>query len=211
MQDLDAMIRVVLLAPEDDTARLACADAFEEAGQAEHAAFIRWQLAGGKGKILGWSRDWLPAGLREKSWVVSGNDHFLHLGTGGTRSYRSAGVCEVFYRRGFVERVSFPTFKEFEEHARGLFATNPIQAAYLEDRSPDATPLGHSWAMPRAGLARKNPWVVPLKLRDWPGWESAHSGSNKGWWRSYCWQSEAVRALSNALVWYGRTLAGLPV
>jgi uncharacterized protein (TIGR02996 family) len=33
---------VVLLALEDDMVWLACADVFEEAGQVEHAVFIRW-------------------------------------------------------------------------------------------------------------------------------------------------------------------------
>ena len=203
MTDLERMIRDVLLNPEDDTARLICADAFEETGQHARAAFIRWQLAGGKGPTLAWSRDWLPTSLCGLSWGASSNNHFIHAG-GPYRSYITGSV-ELLYHRGFVREVAFNTFDTFKEHAAGLFATEPIRHAYLVDRHPDPYPGGWGWAKPRAGLARSTPWAIPRKLRDWPGWPN-HAGH---WW-VYNQQTLAVADLSSALVWYGRTLAGLP-
>src|SRR5438874_2168580 len=45
MADLDDLYRVILARPDDDTPRLAYADALEDAGDPRRAAFVRAQVA----------------------------------------------------------------------------------------------------------------------------------------------------------------------
>jgi uncharacterized protein (TIGR02996 family) len=58
MSDLDALYRAILDRPDDDTPRLVYADALDDLGDADRAAFVRLQVEAAR------SAPWEPAAIR---------------------------------------------------------------------------------------------------------------------------------------------------
>lgn len=128
MTDLEALNRAVLEHPDDDTPRLIYADALEESGEAERAAFIRAQVAADR--VPEWDPVAIHFRLRELpamgGWPLE------------TLPELPPGLkwVEEPFRRGFPAAIEAGDGAAFVQHHEKLFALAPVQELHL-----DAIPL----------------------------------------------------------------------
>src|SRR5262245_10663761 len=114
MTEQDALLRVILLTPEDDVARLVYADWLEEHDEASYAAFIRYQIESGR----------------------TGNFVCGHDSTGWFPGTHELGdKASVTVSRGFVSHIELPA-TAFLTHARDIFRRHPVTSVRLTDREP---------------------------------------------------------------------------
>lgn len=124
MSDLEALYRAILADPADDTPRLVYADALEDAGEGDRAAFVRGQVE------LARVPEWEPAAVRAQH-------HDRRLITGGTWAdglpALPAGVAwdAAPFRRGLPGAVRVRDVPAFVEHADALFGQYPLDSLEL--------------------------------------------------------------------------------
>jgi uncharacterized protein (TIGR02996 family) len=208
--DLDRLIWSVLLNPADDTLRLVCADAFEEADQADRATLIRWQVGGEQGPCL--LREHKPPDL---TWLT---EHWVGITDtfDGARTFCSEGNrVRLGYVRGFVTHLYLP-LELFTQHAGKIFSTHPAASVWLSDRVPLAGVNGltlwrrdaNVWdtePMDEQYLQQHRRSLLPDALFD-----LLVSASGTRYSRYYDRASAAYEELSRVCVQHGRRLAGLP-
>jgi uncharacterized protein (TIGR02996 family) len=164
MTDLDVLLRAACLDPADDLARLAYADACEEAGDAARAEFIRVQAEADRLRGLitdprdnigtGWSlprpqADDLSRLARREHQILTGSAHHRYQDRHGRWSNTYAAYVwgapqdlwhlnakAWTFRRGFISQISLP-LAAFMEHAEALFRAHPLTSVTLTDREPD--------------------------------------------------------------------------
>ena len=123
MTDLEALHRAILQYPDDDTPRLLYADALEEAGESERAAFIRGQVAADRvpnydpvaiqfrlhdlPELGGWPLDTLPELPPGLNWT------------------------EQPFRRGFPSAIEAGDGSAFVAHHAELFDIAPVEELQL--------------------------------------------------------------------------------
>lgn len=125
--DLSALLAAVIADPEEDTVRLAFADAIEEAGQAERAEFIRNDVKGftpehpeyveGRGWKMTWPQKlhaFAFPGFRAIGWD---KDYVCYTHNDGTKSVKRV---DVKFDRGFVCEVRC-TAEDWLRHADAIF------------------------------------------------------------------------------------------
>lgn len=150
MTDLEALHRAVLEHPDDDTPRLISADALEESGETERAAFIRAQVAADR--VPDWDPVAIHFRLRELpamgGWPL---DTLPELPPG-------LKWVEEPFRRGFPAAVEAGDGAAFVEHFEKLFSLAPVQELHL-----DAIPLPNVERLVKCrGLER----IAKLVLRE---------------------------------------------
>lgn len=196
--DLDTMRRAVLLDPADDLARLALADACEEAGELGRAEFVRQGV-----------------GRPDLRYTVHAGQA---IGIGFPKVYAAHtvrcpdGCASAVVRRGLVESVALP-LAAFMRHAKELFGRHPITAVTLTDREPNDVSTAERgvlyawlcwrWSYMEAELipgGSSTPYDVPQELL-------SHSPYK---WLYFDTTELARAALDAACVAYGRREAGLP-
>lgn len=138
MTDRDALYRAILDTPDDDTLRLVYADALEESGDPQRAAFVRAQIE------LSHLPDYDPRAVQiryhelrfESRWMLE-----LELPDG-------LDWAPAPFRRGLPGAVQARDGGAFVAHADELFAQYPIEALELPvPRVQDAQELAAcSWA-----------------------------------------------------------------
>lgn len=153
MSDGDALIRAILMHPDDHTPRLVYADWLEEHGEPERAEFIRVQVelailldtqylreapCPENARIAELNRSVREALRRNLSWW----DGLAELiGSPGTLLFASDGMLgygtEYRWRcsRGFVSEIRLP-LAAFIQHAEALFCAHPVTRVTLTDREP---------------------------------------------------------------------------
>lgn len=206
MNDESLLIRAVCESPAEDTPRLMLADWHEENGQRERAEFIRLQIllhntsfirAGGV--HARWPEPWVSrikranelAERHGREWSGVLGDQWPKL---------TDAMFPRLYARGFVRVAEFAEGRFFAD-AAAVFAGHPVERVTLEGRWPkheflvDTRPR---WVRKEGG-ERFLPHEVPAVIYDRmvipaEGWK---------------YTSDAVDALSAALVAYGRELVGL--
>lgn len=171
MSTESALLAAVLAAPDDDTPRLVLADWWEDYGQADRAAFVRWQIE--------YDRRWRVPRLKQR--------HDQHITAGTSRTCRchlcrlwhrwgdlirgreeewsgvdlarakSASYPSVlydptlWYQRGFVEIVSCSA-ANWMRFGDALLARNPVRQVLLTTRQPTKIRTGPD-GKPRFGFA----------------------------------------------------------
>lgn len=212
MDTQQALLRAILLSPDDDTARLVYADWLEENGDEQSAQAIRWHVSNPHPFV----RDSQAGRWRTKKRIrPSPPAHFWNY----LNRFLSGPMPAVSVNRGFAWSASMP-LKEFMEQAAALFSAHPITAVTLTDRLAlsvgliansvyrvwfrDDTVTQSMWPNFRnylpatifdrltgGDLTRNSPGVA--ELRRYPVYQFPHESD-----------------LSQACVAYGRSLAGLP-
>jgi uncharacterized protein (TIGR02996 family) len=123
MTDREVLYQAILTHPDDDTLRLVYADALEEEGEEQRAAFIRMQVELTSRPVYD------PACIRaqheginqmESSWL-----HQLHLPDG-------ISWAEPAFRRGFPAAIRAEDVRTFTTHADDLFSRFPIECLELD-------------------------------------------------------------------------------
>lgn len=231
--DLDTLLRAVLLSPGDDVARLAYADALEEAGQADRAEFVRIQCQLYSHQD---AREWLEQ-MPVEQWGGSAaeGDRLRRL---DPLVRRHSELCRLYvndcvgWSRDFAKSVCGPDYMEktvawqwgwargfveswecdleaFLSHAGAVFSMHPITEVAMTDREPLLIPAVYRGQQVRAH-----------DEYHWYG--TVHTAGNQGG-LPYAFfvaepvsravfrgEDDALRWLSRACVRYGRQLAGLP-
>ena len=128
MSVLDALYRAILADPADDTPRLVYADALEDAGEADRAAFVRGQVE--LARAAEWEPVWVRATFYDRA-LISGGPWTLAL------PELPAGVqwAQRPFRRGFPAAVRVTDVPGFVAHAGELFAKYPIDSLELAGTS----------------------------------------------------------------------------
>lgn len=147
----------------------------------------------------GWSRRWFGWG--------TGTDTF--------GSCLTPNEVDPRVRRGFVAEVRMPV-AAFMAAAKGLFSVHPIETVVLTDREPEGFQEETPWWWFMAGeltiRESDDPSVLPDALwrvfHDHPPYSTSSIRRTLGW--EFATRDEAVSALSEACVAYGRGLVGLP-
>ncbi|OWK45002.1 TIGR02996 domain-containing protein [Fimbriiglobus ruber] len=146
MDERDALLRVVVAAPDDDLPRLVLADYLEERGEEGYAAFIRTQVE------LARAAEWEPP-------AVDCRHHRRDALARGTpwRGYlppvdgaRLEWHPDDGFRRGFGWGLVVRDMAAFASHADRLFAAAPVAALYL----PTATLDDWRWFAAQPWLPR---------------------------------------------------------
>lgn len=207
MNDERLLIRAVCESPAEDTPRLMLADWYEENGQPERAEFIRLQIllhntsfirAGGI--HARWPEPWVSRIKRADELVRA---HGREWG-GAATAQKPKCAPHLFgdwFRRGFVWRVEFGSGRFFRD-AELVFRSHPVERVTLEGRYPQHEFMDNArpqWVRRDDGRGLFRPHEVPPCIYD-----RLHE-PDSGW----KYTSEAIDALSVALVGYGRELAGL--
>jgi uncharacterized protein (TIGR02996 family) len=123
MTDLEALHRAILGHPDDDTPRLIYADALDEAGEGDRAAFIRLQVAADR------VPDYDPIAVRFRYQELKD--------LGGwpleTLPELPPGLAwtEQPFHRGFPSAIEAGDGSAFVEHAEALFAIAPVEELHL--------------------------------------------------------------------------------
>src|SRR4051812_28928955 len=125
MTDREALYRAILANPDDDTLRLIYADALEEDGDGERAAFIRnhVRLAG----LPEYDPAWVRARYRDHidRFADEWKEELPRLPDG-------LSWADQPFRRGLPAAVTAPDPAAFVGHADELFAHFPIESLELE-------------------------------------------------------------------------------
>jgi uncharacterized protein (TIGR02996 family) len=128
----EMLLRAVCEQPDDELARLACADSFEEQGLADRAEFIRVQLG----------LDRLPKGdplagpLAVPAEALLAEHETRWLGEWADRLVRWT------FRRGFLDGVVLEP-ETFLRHGEELFRLHPVREVQFV--GADGTPCGPDW------------------------------------------------------------------
>jgi len=191
MSEGEALLRGVLLRPDDDTARLVYADWLQENGDEKRAEFIRDTRANWFHVNNLWGE--LGASIPTAKIAGYGRNDGTGLPYWTFNLPRLWGM--VIYARGFVSEIHLP-LAAFMEHAKALFSAHPIERVSLVD-----------WHRFLRGTAAPELWWANAGA--YPGIQDAlpdvicpaeeYSGAQK-----------ALDALSDQCIDYGRELAGLP-
>jgi uncharacterized protein (TIGR02996 family) len=197
MSDGEALLRTILLCPEDDTARLVFADWLDENGQPHRAECIRAQIA--------YAQDgkWTPAaGVRiaeEKQWF----------------GFPRECCSDCKWWRGFVWKIHLLTV-DFFKHAEAIFAAHPVASVVLTDRRPGTwggpgqrKVIGFRYWYDGGGMEHIGYWAhhVPKELCPLSSGIRPRRGPRGGVF--FPTEAEANAAFSEKCVAYGRKLAGL--
>lgn len=162
LTDLDVLLRAIFATPDDDLARLAYADALEEAGDQIQATFVRSNVM-----PVVWTR---IAGHKRVStpWTDWTADQYAILSLGGVSVlqkimslFRAPGLSrlptdsKVTFRRGFVSRLECP-LAAWQEHGRQIAQAHPLEHVKPTDRKPHPIWLGpgktgYAWYEPVSG------------------------------------------------------------
>jgi uncharacterized protein (TIGR02996 family) len=190
MDDHAALLKAILLQPDENTPRLMIADWYEEHDDPDRAEFIRdqieWRVGSRDFDLLNdnWDR-WFPNVIRHDE-----NGFSRHItGYGGIRVPLLNGNAVVF-SRGFVHGVWFSRFASYLEHVeRGYWGNQPVTEVRLIDAV--VYPSGGNGTYYVGGLGRfpKEYWH---RLEDLPSHRAA------------------LDAISAVAVDHGRSRAGLP-
>lgn len=144
MTDLEALHHAVLDRPDDDTPRLVYADALDDLGYADRAAFVRDQVEAAR------AAPWEPAAIRARFHGVARDAADLPALPDGL------GWAARPFRRGFPARVQARDGGAFVAAADRLYALAPVESLELSAaRAADVAALA---ACP--GLARLKRLVV---------------------------------------------------
>jgi uncharacterized protein (TIGR02996 family) len=208
MSERDAMLRAVLLDPDDDTVRLAFADWCDENGEPERGHFIRTQVNRAAGRPARWPlprirpRTWFnPWWPGRSCWKVYNPSWDLLVAKIRTASEPGVGDS-LRVTRGFVSAITC-TQSDFLAHAAAVFAAHPVERVTLSGTVPtrvDAFPETGQWTffVGDAGVEGGSRYHITNAL-----WHHM----SKSW---YDTAELALAALSEACVAHGRELAGLP-
>lgn len=220
MSDRAALLRAILLNPEEDTPRLMYADLIEEEGEVTRAQFIRSHIFASQNPEG--VRPFFPARetldhtgvadpcpeLPNSTFLLSG-DYYLHLRV-PLPTYARFQV-----RRGFPDSVSI-TLPLFLDHAKSLFRKYPLTeveaigvhpSIFYDPQQGDRAYYGwiRQWGQAAIGS-------IPAEIFDFL---EPESGGRYEVIRGTYWVTdttdEAWRALSRACVNRGRRRAGLPL
>lgn len=120
MTDRDALYRAILDAPDDDTLRLVYADALEEGGEPQRAAFVRTQIE------LSRLPEYDPRAVQIRY-------HERHFDSRWTELELPPGLdwAREAFRRGLPGAIQARDGGAFVAHADDLFARYPIEALEL--------------------------------------------------------------------------------
>lgn len=225
MSDGDAILRSVLLHPEDDAPRLVYADWLQEQGDEWRAKFIRHAIdiarnpdalytnelrAVLKGLANAHGDTWFPMPFRTCREVQAARRRAVLGGCCNRFADNQACDClssagDYGLDRGFVTSVTLPA-QAFMGHAAALFAKHPITAVVLQDR--DSWPSNrcgigeHHWGQDANWGPSRPPCSLPLPLCE-------RLGLSDPLYIVYPTAKAAMVALSDACVAHGRTQAGL--
>lgn len=213
-----ALLRAVLLDPEDDTPRLVYADWLEEHGQGDRSHLIQMQCDGRKVPLAvsdfrRWFKPWWGNGTPFSVSAAKGRCRAVvrdAVGFGG--GVRRAPPPSIGVRRGFTEELVMPC-GDFMRMADFLFQRHPIKQVVLTDREPAASflhPDGFRWwfATDEDNGAAVAVLGADLYLVLDKMFRGANSQSEDSPY--FPTREAAIDALSAACVAYGRSLAGLP-
>jgi uncharacterized protein (TIGR02996 family) len=232
MSEGEALLRGVLLRPDDDTARLVYADWLQEnrghAG-AQLARFIRdqiWLWANPScGSCTGpeWAAGKFCPECREReerrgrtAVEMFGRGWWLEWSSPANKCVPAGALWDdhIQFARGFVSEIHLP-LAAFMEHAKALFSAHPIERVTLTDKEPlhftlDADPVSPDWPhmfvwIRPAGHEAPTAPVIPIDL--WALLRQQVYGTNS---KRYEAREIAFSDLSDACVAYGRSLADLP-
>lgn len=223
MSDGEALLHAILMQPDEDTPRLACADWLDERGKHARAELIRVQCE--IARILAAELDG-PARERKRQLREREADltHVIRgplFGRGGEllpacllyAVHHGRHGAEEIFGTGFGCRRGFPfrwrcSLREFLRDAPVAFAALPIEMVELVDREPLGSPgFGRvAWLADDTNLAGATECCRLGPLFDWvprtPG-----VAENLRVYES--WEL-AHAALSVGCVAYGRSAVGLP-
>jgi uncharacterized protein (TIGR02996 family) len=238
MTDLDVLLRAVCLDPADDLARLAFADAAEEAGDAARAEFVRTAIRLEQGTVscsafMYSCGETLTDGKDRladcRKLAAHGCAACRRWGEESVKSHYDAmmipapvvvDVCLGFsYRCGFISQISLP-LAAFMDHAEALFRAHPLTSVTLTDREPDRgdymKPRFGWWTWDGDDMDPDETWGrhwVPAALRPLLGGVPVRNHWAPGTFHQFddADAADAARAaLSAACVAWGREQAGLP-
>lgn len=142
MTEREALLRAVLLHPDDLTSRRVYADWLLEYGDAqeqEYASFIQGQL------------DHRPGFVQDGQWPAQS-----YLNWAGEAFQRLPWGCARWEWRGGLIEVLDCTTLDFLHHAREMFACQPIREVRLRDREPG--PRGAQPEDARYWITRGKTW-----------------------------------------------------
>jgi uncharacterized protein (TIGR02996 family) len=204
-----ALLRTVVSDPRDDTARLVLADWFEENGQGDLAAWVRWQCHSG----VAFRREVRSGKWRNK--MKRGVDVPSRAAWQGLNLYLSHPWPDDFIvSRGFVSAVTLPTWAEFMRpgFAAGLFAWHPIERVEIEAAEPNdngrrgVTSFPHDVIPDTWFWQRATPGEDPRRLVRWEvPWVLCEASSPP----DFTSRGAAYDWLSARCVAWGRRQAGL--
>jgi uncharacterized protein (TIGR02996 family) len=178
-----ALHRAMLLDPGDALARLAYADALDEAGDWRQA---RWVRGGSQ----------LPPIIHAPGCLTPWRCGHTELNPG-----REPGG-PAWHWKGVLVAVAVP-FEDFMRDCRDIFTAQPVTQVWLTDRTPHAAaPTLHGWHLWGA-----EPVCAGQLFRGLPRGERWPALSLSKWYRT---EDRARRALSASCVKWGRRKAGLP-
>ncbi len=226
--DVTALLAACRQFPDEDTPRLALADALTESGWEDAAAFIRDSIANtGQRRVRqtmarGYMR-WLESLLMLPPNTTGDNPASGICGGESWDSFawweqRDNRRCELLISRGLPTHLN-STAPMFMERAAVLF-TFPVSAVHLCDRKADRDNFTRD--MGGDTLFGWNCSEYPQRFSTWEDYDSLHhvprplynclpvgaGRQYKGWYNS---RAEADRALATAALAYGRSLVPEPV
>lgn len=197
MNERAGFLNAICREPWEDTHRLVFADWLEENGEAERAAFIRWQCRGrftNPYPRTSWRRWFHPwwAGRATRRHALVGEKMTLYI---------MKGYDIMHVTRGFVSRIDIRA-DDFMREAAILFDDQPVTTVRLFDIPSVAGGEGLSgWA--QSSFTRHGAGTIWMRLQGW-------ACQTQDAVRLYRSEPEAKAALSFACVAYARSLAGLP-
>lgn len=232
MTDCEMLRRAVLLDPTDDLARLALADAMEEAGESEYGEFIRLQVAlaaHGHGMDDAGLAPWpgymmhskrMKATERTKELLERNRKEWCAGVEGLTLDAWSLDQPILPYvygmrckfTRGFVSLV-VSSLKMWNKYGPQVVARHPVEILVIHDRNPHVVSgqNRHSLGIlrSRAGWYRTNgesDYCLPSVI-----WDRLECYAAKdAVWKSYNTEESAVYALGLAMLNLAREKADLP-
>lgn len=217
MSDGEALLRAILERPEEDTPRLVYADWLEDVeggNDAARAEFVRVQCEYHRTPacehLYPWAvTDCRKCELRRQEQVLLGSQQAIRWRALG---YGQAPRWDM--RRGFIAEL-LCTLASFMKHAKVLFESNPIERVTLTDRQRPSRfyyamgAVGAMWRLEADSPADEHA-VLPESLY-------MHLHAEMNYLRECGYVADtydraaafARKALSDACVAYGRSLAGL--
>jgi uncharacterized protein (TIGR02996 family) len=220
----ESLLRGILINPADDHARLVYADWLDEHGQPERARYIRLQIAWARlpkcekdlsGKLCpceacALQRDFAPIGEQ-----YGGEWSEIPARNLGQLARVPAVKPKLYFGRGFVGAV-WALVSEFRKWARPVFRTHPIELVRLF-RSTGRELVGNRllpvWFGATGNREPNDSQTLPADLfeliatgNQYPFYVERHGRR----FIAFDSEEDALQALSEACVAYGRSLAGLP-
>lgn len=237
MDTQQALLRAILLNPDDDTARLVYADWLQENGHGERAWYIRHQVAAEdvRPPTIDCEREYALAEKHINDWFhlreLSGRKHNRHLNdwhladyrwpmlrirpAGYPRGYFGHFCSQLELRRGFIQALHC-TFKSYCLCVPFLFDRHPIEHVEIVNLSPGRELVGGRtlpvWCEWSEGLGDWNRGVPAFIFSVMHGARSRSVSVHRNGLNFLAFESDedARKSLSDACVAYGRSLAGLP-